>query len=562
MSPATPSAGRRPRAALAALGLLALLPVWMILVHTTDARRDIVYWDEFDTALNLVLRLKDGFTPGDFCRELLAGNNGHRMATSRLLFAAIHATTGRLNFAALDWIGNVAIAGACLLLVRSVSGTHRRLLLALLLSASVFNLAHYENFLWSGASIDHFTVVFLGIAALTALDHGGRVGSGLAFGLALLCTLTLAQGLAVWPAGLVLLAASGRGRALAAWAAIGTGVAALYVSGPSADRAELATLATPGGVLAAARYGLAMLGSLPSLGQRQLAPFLGVGLLALLAITWRRNGLRREPLTHGVATFALIGVGLIAAGRASVTAGEVHSRYQILPAVIWAVALFRWLAPPGGREPSLRLLASIVPCLAAFVLAANREHADEVDSWLTCRDLATVAYIRHGADGYGPFKLHPIPDHATHLLQAAKKAGVYELEEFCREQPFPLSARESEHLVYHLEEVIVTPVSASVRGWAGIPGRRFARGAIHVVLQSGSVRRVFDAVTVPRADVPQAMSRPEWDRAGFQFAREIEDLPVGEFRVGLLVDDSDRPEFVLTPATLRIPPPEVRTSQQ
>ena len=84
MSPATPSAGRRPRAALAALGLLALLPVWMILVHTTDARRDIVYWDEFDTALNLVLRLKDGFTPGDFCRELLAGNNGHRMATSQI----------------------------------------------------------------------------------------------------------------------------------------------------------------------------------------------------------------------------------------------------------------------------------------------------------------------------------------------------------------------------------------------------------------------------------------------------------------------------------------------
>ena len=99
----------------------------------------------------------------------------------------------------------------------------------------------------------------------------------------------------------------------------------------------------------------------------------------------------------------------------------------------------------------------------------------------------------------------------------------------------------------------MTSRSASIRGWAGIPGQRFERGAIHVVLQTGENRWMFNAVTVPRNDVPAATGRPEWDHAGFHFARELEDLPAGEFRVGRLVEDEDRREFVMTGAILRLP---------
>jgi len=31
--------------------LIALLPLWRVFDLTADARRDVVYWDEFDTAL-------------------------------------------------------------------------------------------------------------------------------------------------------------------------------------------------------------------------------------------------------------------------------------------------------------------------------------------------------------------------------------------------------------------------------------------------------------------------------------------------------------------------------
>jgi endonuclease/exonuclease/phosphatase (EEP) superfamily protein YafD len=48
------------RPAVLLLCLLALLPVGFIGTRVAEASRDIAYWDEFDTALNLVLQLDSG----------------------------------------------------------------------------------------------------------------------------------------------------------------------------------------------------------------------------------------------------------------------------------------------------------------------------------------------------------------------------------------------------------------------------------------------------------------------------------------------------------------------
>jgi len=555
--PAQPGLRRRRFFAAVLIGM-ALVPVWQVFEKTADARRNIVYWDEFDTALSLVLRLESGLAPADFWREMLAENNGHRIVMSRLVYTAIHSVAGRINFAALDWIGVGAIAAAILLAIFAAVGGTRRLLLALLLSGAVFNLSHYENFLWSGSSIDHFSVVFLATASLAALAANRRAWTAVAVVLGLMATLTLAHGLAVWPAGALLLHAMRRPRPLLGWTAAGAAVTLLFVAGLGSRHTELAAITTPRGMAATLHYWISLLGAAPALGWREAAPYAGVGLLALLAITRRRA----EPLLWHLAIFTVIGTAVIAAGRSVQTGGEIHSRYLILGAFAWAITVFQLISPPGGDERLARRFALVLPCVAAFHFAANREFADEVDSWLTCRDLATVAYIQHGTDGRGPFSLHPRADHSTRLLRAAARSGVYELEEVCLEEPFPREARESGKIVYHMEEVAVTARSAAIRGWAGIPGRRFARGAIHVVLEAGGIRRTYQAVTVPRSDVPAVMHRPEWDRAGFHFAREIFDLPAGEFRVGLLVEDEDRTEFVMTGAMLRLPPAAPLAGQQ
>ena len=58
--------------------LLALLPVWRVFDLTADARRNVVYWDEFDTALALALKLDSRPPVAEIARELLSVTNQQR----------------------------------------------------------------------------------------------------------------------------------------------------------------------------------------------------------------------------------------------------------------------------------------------------------------------------------------------------------------------------------------------------------------------------------------------------------------------------------------------------
>ena len=82
----------------ALLVLAAAAPVAYIASLAFGASRNIVFWDEFDTALDLILRLDAGADATEIFRRLFAVNNEHRMLTSRLLFAAGYWLTGTVNF--------------------------------------------------------------------------------------------------------------------------------------------------------------------------------------------------------------------------------------------------------------------------------------------------------------------------------------------------------------------------------------------------------------------------------------------------------------------------------
>mgnify|MGYP001566215699 CR=1 FL=1 len=105
------------RIAIGLLVLLALAPVAHIWTRAAEAGRNVVYWDEFDTALALVLRLDDGITAGEFLRELFAVNNEHRMVTSRLVYAASYWLAGTVNFAVISFLGNACLLALCVVLV-------------------------------------------------------------------------------------------------------------------------------------------------------------------------------------------------------------------------------------------------------------------------------------------------------------------------------------------------------------------------------------------------------------------------------------------------------------
>ena len=533
--------------------LLCLVATFTWALHlTADARRNIVYWDEFDTALALILHLDAEPTFAEAGREILRINNEHRMVTSRLLSAAQYWLTGTLNFVFLNWAGNLAILAACGLLVAHARSPLRRLLLGAALAALVFQLGNYENLVWSGASIDHFLVLLFATAASVALAVPTRRRIVFAALTGVAATFTLAHGLAIWPAGA--LALRDRRRALLAWLVTGATVTLLFLSGFRLNEAQAFPFPSWEAARKVALYWLSLLGATPAMGHAPLAPVAGSALLAIIGWLAARGLIRREPAAATLLIFLVLGAALIAAGRAEHSQGVVFSRYHVISALAWAL-VFALTAERIGAARGPRLtFGAAAAVLTAFFFASNRSHADETDSWITCRDLAVNHYIRHRADGRGAFALHPQPAHSTRLLREAEGKGVYVLPPACLPATPEPAARESARIAYYVEEAAANDTCLAVTGWAGIPGLSLRRGDIRLILRHASGPRVFSTVTVPREDVPRLMKQPTWTNSGFSFVVPAGTLPPGEHRIGLLLGRGRDAEYVMTATSLHVPP--------
>jgi hypothetical protein len=534
------------------LTLIALVPVAFILTRVASAARDIAYWDEFDTALSLLLQLDSGVGFGDLVARLFAVSNEHRMVTSRLMFAVSYWLTGTVDFAVVSWIGNASLVALCVLLVVAVKTPVRRLRLGFVLAMLLFQLEHYENFLWSGSSIDHFQVVLLAGAAVIGLAAHTRTGLLVGALCALLATFTLAHGMVVWPAGALMLWQTRRLAHLKVWCLVGACAAAGFLAGFQLNTAQRFVEPSWAGAWVVAHYWLATLGSVPALGHTGWAPWLGLVLLAALAEIGRRGAVRRESIAFPLACYAVAALALIAAGRAAESGGVVHSRYFVLSALAWALVVFMWLDRVSHPRRPLALLWGCVPVLAAFNIAADQLFTAPTDTWLECRDRAAVRFKQYGVDGRGPFTLHPAPEHATQLLHIAEQRGVYRMGPVCDPVDFPADAQPSSRIKYFVEEVVVDGRAAAVAGWATIPGLPSERGQVHLVLRSGEETHLFTTVTVTRPDVAAALKDPECALSGFRFARLRDGMPTGEFQIGFLIEHDDGDEFIMTEHRLRL----------
>jgi hypothetical protein len=536
----------RRRFALTLLAILALVPALHIVSHTAPARRDIVYWDEFDTALAMLLRVREDPSPQRVLGELFAVNNEHRMVTSRALFLASYALTGSVNFVFVNVVGNATLLGLLALLLVHARTAERRALLAVILAALFFQLQHYENFLWSGASIDHFQVVLLAAAALVCLTrHTLRATlAGAAF--ATLATFTLAHGTVTWVAGAALLWRLGHRRPLLLWLGLGAVVAAAFLYHFQLNRSQGFATASGEGALLVLRYWLTLLGALPAFGHAALAPWFGGALLVLLGWLATRDPLRHEPAFAALILFAVGALALIAIGRAQLAGGVIFSRYYVLGGLAWGLTLFLVARPFITYSRPLRPAAWLVGPLALFNLAANVAYAAAAEAWIECRDRAAVSYLRHGEDGRGTLHLHPAPAHSTALLAAAARTGLYRLPAVCRPLHFPGTAKPSTRLAYFVDTMTVSPTSVFVTGWAALQGEVSRRHKVYLVLASPTGRLLFSTVTESRPDVATATQQPDWALAGFQFVQLREQLPPGDYQVGFLIDGPYGPEFTLT----------------
>jgi hypothetical protein len=533
--------------------VIAAIPVAAIALRVVETSRNIVFWDEFDTALDLILRIDAGAGWPELIHRFLAVNNEHRTVTSRLLFAASYWLTGTVNFHVIGAIGNLFVTGACALLVMSVSGWERRIRLGVVLAFLIFQLEHFESFLWSGASIDHFQVVMLGVAALVALARGSSTGVVTAGLLGLLATFTLAQGCVVWPVGACLLWHQRRWNQLAAWCASGIVVVAAFLHGfeinPGHHISDI-TLASIKGVV---WYWLALLGAPLTLGDAGFAPLPGVVLLIGLGVVVSRGALVRAPTLMFTVMFAVGALAMVAFGRAQIASSEINSRYLILGALAWALLIVMLLEFASDPGRPFRWLGWILPALVGFNISANAAFAPLADGFVEVRDRAATSFMQYGEDGRGLTRLHPKPGHAEALLKMAAERGVYHLPQVSHEAEFP-KAEPNPRIITHFDEFVLNDRAVTAGGWAMLPGQLSRRGHVFVVLQSAKTRRVYSTVTLQRPDVAKAYEEPKWRLSGFRAVIERGRLPAEDFEVGVLIADGDRAEYFMTLNRLELAP--------
>ncbi|MBI5770736.1 MAG: hypothetical protein HZA93_23365 [Verrucomicrobia bacterium] len=529
----------------ALLTLLALVPVGWVFTEAAAASRNIAYWDEIDSALALLLRATASPEPGAVLADVFATTNEHRTVTSRLLFLASYWLTGTVDFRWVGWVGNGFLLAACGTLLAGFPGAARRVRLGVVLGFALFQLESHENFLWSGSSIDHFQVVAFALGAIVLLHRGSAPALAGAGACGVLGSLTLAHGLVVWPAGLAMLALARRWRHFAIWAALGAGTAGWFLTGFTVNASESFAAVSLGGVVTVVRYWLTLLGAPLALGQPAVAVVLGAWLVAIVALRSRDWTAHRTDVALPVLWFVLGATALIAVGRAELSHGQVYSRYMVLGGLGWALVAFAAIEHWTRTERPFRALLWCLPGVIAFNVAANARFAADAATWVEHRDCAALLYRRFGADGKGAVWLHPNPQHATSILTAAARQGIYRVPTMCVRRDFP-AAKPSGRISYCVDEFTLNDQAAYLAGWAAIPRETIERGQLHVVLTSDQATQVFSTVSVRRTDVVAAYQEPKWLWSGFRFAVRRSRLPPGDYRVGFLIDSDDGAEFIMT----------------
>jgi len=527
------------------LVVLSALPVIFMLTRAFLASRNAAYWDEIDDVLGLILGLDSGGNWHDTLDRFFVIENEHRTLTSRLLFAGSYWLTGTVNFSVIGVIGNLFLCGLCALLVATAGSTERKVQMGVLLAAFIFQLEHYENFFWSGSSIDHFQIVLLAGGAFAALARGTRpalLGAGL---LGLLATFTLAHGLMVWPVGALALAAQRRWRGCGIWLTMAAAAGAVFFCGFEFNSAHHVGDFSVAGIGRLLHYWLVLLGAPLALGEHPVAPFLGAGLLLMLAGQIIGGGLRRERIAVSLALWAVASLFLIAVGRVNFAEGSIASRYYVLGALAWALVLFVKFEEWRTATKPYRILLRALPLLAVFNVVADADFASDARDWLQRRDSAVDSYARNGRDGVGPYALHPNADHATQLLRKVEQAGVYRMPQYTAERWFP-DARLVTNLTYNIDQATVDGRQVSIDGWAAFPQRVAKVGQVHVVLESAKSRHIFVARTVPRPDVAAAYPGQRWRGSGFHFDARRWSLPKEDFKIGVLINSERGAQYIMT----------------
>jgi hypothetical protein len=208
----TDSADRRlpdvahPVRLLTAMSLI-LLPVLLCGAFIKSYGVNVVFWDEW-----WMIDVFDKWYAGTLgMSDLLAQHNEHRIFFPRLLILILGHFTGFNTYVNMwaSWAALGVIATLYFLLMSSPAANFRSSLAQFIpISWLIFNWGHHENLLW-GFQICVFLMLLgaLGAIYLLSLDDRSNLAYGGAILSGLVSSFSFANGLFIWPVGVIQLAA-------------------------------------------------------------------------------------------------------------------------------------------------------------------------------------------------------------------------------------------------------------------------------------------------------------------------------------------------------------------
>lgn len=366
--------GLRHRRVLLAGILVALLPpaVLVMLLHLYHV--DVPFLDEWEYMLILPKSYEGTLTLAD----LFALHNEHRLLFPRLIMLGLARLT-HWNMLYETGAAVVFAAGAFGLLVLQLRATGRATGRNLLVLAPVLSLAHFSLSQWQNWFMPCQFLMFFNLLAVIGtvvmlsrpMLGWGHLAGGILLGI--LASYSFANGLSVWPIGLLcLIVAAKRSRRWAyslLWCGVGAIVAVVYFYGyksPSYHPSPWLTLHEP---LAFALYMFQYLGA-PVVDYdgagAAVGGAVGLAILAMCSYTLiARVGVRVLAPYWGLALYAICGAATTGFGRLGFGIDQAtSSRYITVGNLLWVCdGVLLLLALRGSRGKVLTMVAAV-----AFVM--------------------------------------------------------------------------------------------------------------------------------------------------------------------------------------------------
>jgi hypothetical protein len=290
---------------------------------------------------------------------------------SRLLYCAVYAISGEINFRQLTFLANLALVLLLISLFLMVKKHQLKYLILLPAALILFQLRAYGITLWSMAAFAYFYVFLYGFYSLHFLHEVTPVKFTVAIALASLATFTLASGQVVWLVGLASLLHQSLVRKQASalyslgWAFIGLANLVAWRGGletPHTLYAMLVNLfASPGHH---ALYTLTLLGNAVSESSLASAALAGAALLIALIIITLRSFRLPDIRLELCCWFVVLSVVAMVFGRSFTSVDyALSSRYSfpsvLLLSAIWVLLAVRFNIQSGWTFILIILIAGI-----------------------------------------------------------------------------------------------------------------------------------------------------------------------------------------------------------